>query len=596
MRPILECHLSARTVPYGSNIQTGDCENRDNSVPSGASAHPSRGPQVHTAQSFPSRSTFCALLLLITTTSCSSASPEVDVEAGPVALRRLTADQYSSSIRDVLGKHITVPHRIDPDDRRDGLLAVGASFASVTPSGFEKYEAAATAVADQALDASHRDELVQCQPASIASSDDECARAFIERVGRRLFRRSLTTAEAEARLSIASEAANALGDFYEGLELSLTSLLVSPEFIFRVEIAEAIPRDPSRNRVTSIAMASRVSYFLWNTTPDEELLSAGENGDLVDENGLAQQVDRMLESPKLEAGIRSMFSDLYDFKQFDDGLVRKDTALFPVYTQTLVEEAKEQTLRTIVAHVSEEEDYRDLFTTSESFMTRRLGVVYQVPVATANGWEPYSFSEDTLRAGLLSHVSLNALHSHPGRSSATLRGKFVREVLLCQDIPSPPANIDFSIVENTTGELRTARERLEKHVTNDSCAGCHSLMDPVGLALENFDAVGMLRTEENGASIDPSGELDGVQYDDAPGMGRALRDHPELGPCLVRSLYRYAVGRAPEAGEELLLEYLSERFAASGFRVTELMRELVLSDGFRTSSGSRSASESGGPT
>ena len=596
MRPILGCHLGVRTVPYGSNIQTGDCENRDNSVPSGASAHPSRGPQVHTAQSIPSRSTFCALLLLITTTSCSSASPEVDVEAGPVALRRLTADQYSSSIRDVLGKHIIVPHRIDPDDRRDGLLAVGASFTSVTPSGFEKYEAAATAVADQALDASHRDELVQCQPASIASSDDECARAFIERVGRRLFRRSLTTAETEARLSIASEAADALGDFYEGLELSLTSLLVSPEFIFRVEIAEAIPRDPSRNRVTSVAMASRLSYFLWNTTPDEELLAAGETGDLVDENGLDQQVERMLESPKLEAGIRSMFSDLYDFKQFDDGLVRKDAALFPVYTQTLVEEAKEQTLRTIVAHVSGEQDYRDLFTTSESFMTRRLGVVYQVPVATANGWEPYSFPEDTLRAGLLSHVSLNALHSHPGRSSATLRGKFVREVLLCQDIPSPPANIDFSIVENTTGELRTARERLEKHVTNDSCAGCHSLMDPVGLALENFDAVGMLRTEENGASIDPSGELDGVQYDDAPGMGRALRDHPELGPCLVRSLYRYAVGRAPEAGEELLLEYLSERFAASGFRVTELMRELVLSDGFRTSSGSRSASESGGPT
>jgi hypothetical protein len=533
---------------------------------------------------------------LITTAGCSSASPGVDVEAGPVALRRLTADQYSSSIRDVLGKHITVPRRIDPDDRRDGLLAVGASFASVTPSGFEKYEAAATAVSDQALDASHRDELVQCEPASIASSDDECARAFIERVGRRLFRRSLTAAEAEARLSIASEAANALRDFYEGLELALTSLLVSPEFIFRVEVAEAIPGDPTRNRVTSIAMASRLSYFLWNSTPDEELLSAGENGDLVDENGLAQQVDRMLESPKLEAGIRSIFSDLYDFKQFDDGLVRKDTALFPVYTQTLVEEAKEQTLRTIVAHLSGEEDYRDLFTTSESFMTRRLGVVYQVPVATANGWEPYSFPEDTLRAGLLSHVSLNALHSHPGRSSATLRGKFVREVLLCQDIPTPPANIDFSIVENTTGELRTARERLEKHVTNDSCAGCHSLMDPVGLALESFDAVGMLRTEENGASIDPSGELDGLRYDDAPGMGRALRDHPELGPCLVRSLYRYAVGRAPEEGEESLLEYLSERFAASGFRVTELMRELVLSDGFRTSSGSRAAAESGGPT
>jgi hypothetical protein len=226
-------------------------------------------------------------------------------------------------------------------------------------------------------------------------------------------------------------------------------------------------------------------------------------------------------------------------------------------------------------------------------MTRRLGVVYRLPVATANGWEPYTFPEEARRAGLLSHISFNALHSHPGRSSATLRGKFVREVLLCQDIPTPPANIDFSIVEDTMGELRTARERLEEHVTNQACAGCHSLTDPIGLALESFDAVGMYREEENGAPIDTSGELDGIAYDDSVGMGQALRDNPALGPCLVRSLFRYAVGRSPEAGEEALLEYLDERFASSEYRVTELMREVVLSDGFRTTSGPREAEETG---
>jgi hypothetical protein len=260
-------------------------------------------------------------------------------------------------------------------------------------------------------------------------------------------------------------------------------------------------------RVTSVSMASRLSYLLWNTTPDDDLLTAAENGDL-------------LASPKLETGIRSIFSDLYDFKQFDDGLVRKDNALFPVYTQALVEEAKEQTLRTIVAHLGADKDYRDLFTTSESFLTRRLGVAYRVPVTTANGWEPYVFSEDARREGLLSHISFNALYSHPGRSSATLRGKFVREVLLCQDIPTPPANVDFSIVEDTMGELRTARERLEQHVTNDACAGCHTLTDPIGLALESFDAIGMLRDEENGVPIDTSGELDGVTYEDAAALAQ----------------------------------------------------------------------------
>lgn len=408
-----------------------------------------------------------------------------------------------------------------------------------------------------------------------------------------MFRRSLTADEADARIEIANEAADALNDFHAGLELALISFLVSPEFLFRVEASEPDPSDPSVSRLTSVSMASRLSYLLWDTTPDDDLLDAAENGNLVTENGLAAQVERMLLSSKLESGIRAFFSDLYDFKQFDDGLVRKDGALFPVYTQTMVEEAKEQTLRTIVAHVTADRDYRDLFTTPESYMTRRLGVVYRLPVATANGWEPYVFPDDSRRAGLLSHISFNALHSHPGRSSATLRGKFVREVVLCQDIPAPPANIDFSIVEDTMGELRTARERLEKHVTSSACSGCHTLMDPVGLALENFDAVGMYRDEENGAPIDPSGELDGIAYDDAVSMGLALRDNPALGPCLVQSLLRYAVGRDLEEGEDDLLEYLSRRFDNAQYRVTDLMREIVMSDGFRTTSGPRDAEASG---
>jgi hypothetical protein len=534
-------------------------------------------------------------LLIAAPVGCSNgggAPRSVDVDAGPVALRRLTAEQYERSIRDVLGDHITVTSRIDPDDRREGLLSVGSSFASVTPSGFEKYEAAAAAVGEQALDEAHRRDLVQCEPSG--TTDDGCARAFIERVGRLLLRRSLTAEEIDARVAIASEAAADLDDFYSGLELVLISFLISPEFLFRVEVAEPDPNDPSKLRLTSVSMASRLSYLLWDTTPDDELLTAAENGELVDEDGLAAQIERLLAAPELEIGIRALFSDMYDFKQFEDGLVRKDAALFPVYTQPLIEEAKEQTLRTIVAHIFEGNDYRDLFTTSDSFMTRRLGVLYQVPVPTPDGWERYSFSPETMRAGILTHVSLNALYSHPGRSSATLRGKFVREVVLCQDVPTPPANIDFSIVEDTTGELRTARERLEAHVANEVCAGCHSLMDPVGLALESFDAIGMFRTEENGVPIDTSGDLEGVAYDDAAGMGQALRDHPSLGPCLVRTLFRYAVGREVERLEEPLIDYLSRRLTGSGYRVTELLREVALSDGFRTTSGPRELEESGG--
>lgn len=525
---------------------------------------------------------------LVVGAGCSnSASPDVAVDAGPVALRRLSSQQYERSVHDVLGSHITVPSRLDPDDRREGLLAVGSTFAGITPSGFEKYEAAAATIAQQALEPAYRDALVGCKPASLAEADETCARTFLQRVGRRLFRRPLTEDEADARLVIARSAANDLGSFYQGLELALMSLLVSPDFLFRVEEVEPDPRSPDRLRLTSNSMASRLSYLLWNTTPDDELLDAAERGDLVDEALLGAQVERLLASPKLEVGLRALFSDLYDFRQFDDGLVRKDTALFPIYTQPMVEEAKEQTLRTIVSHLAQGLDYPSLFTTRESFLTRRLGTLYQVPVPTSVGWTPYHFDEESRRSGLLSHVSFNALHSHPGRSSPTLRGNFVREVLLCQEVPSPPADIDFSIVEDTQGELRTARERLAAHVESDACASCHVLTDPIGLALENFDAVGMFRTEENGVTIDTSGNLDGVEYDDAIGLGRALSEHPALGPCLVQNLYRYSVGREAEPGEEALLESISDRFEASGYRIEDLLRDVLMSDGFRTASGPR---------
>lgn len=513
------------------------------------------------------------------------ASPAVD--AGPIALRRLTTEQYTASVLDVLGEHITVPSRIDPDERRDGLLSVGSTFAGVTPSGFEKYEAAATVIAEQALDAEHRDALVGCTPSDVSRADDACAEQFLSAVGRKLFRRGLRDDEIARRVAIARESTAALGDFYQGLGLALTSLLVSPDFLFRVERAEADPNDDSRLRLTAETVAARLSFLLWNTTPDDELLDAARDGTLLERETLIAQVDRLLASSRAEVGLRSLFSDVYDFRQFDDGLVNKDAALFPAFTQTIAQDSKEQTLRTIVDHLTSGRDYRDLFTTRRTYLSRELGQVYQVPVVAASGFELHVFGDSVPRAGLLSHVSIMSLHAQAGRSSATLRGKFVREALLCQDVPTPPADVDFSIVENTEGELRTARERLETHVTNESCAGCHNLMDPIGLAFENFDAMGAFRETENGATIDASGELDGVTYDGPLEAGAALRDHPDLGACFVRTLFRYTVGREAVPSEWPLLDYLGERFAEAGFVADDLVREIVLSDGFLTTSGPR---------
>lgn len=513
------------------------------------------------------------------------------VEAGPVAMRRLTQAQYRSTLTDVLGDDIVPAGRIDPDTRTDGLVAVGTSFVGLTPSGLEGYDGVARNVAAQALDAAHRGANVPCLPESASGADDACAEEFVRVVGRRLLRRPLEPAEIDGRVVLARNAAADLSDFYGGLEVALATLLVSPEFLFRVELDEEDPDDASARRITSLTMASRLSYFLWNTAPDDELLAAGEAGDLVDDQALASQVDRILSSPRLDESVRALFSDMYEFDLIEQGLVRKDTAIFPAYSQAVLQDAREQTLRVITDHLLEQDgDYRALFTTRSSFMTRPLGLVYRVPVASPDGWESFRFPNDSRRAGLLTHVSLLALHSHPGRSSPTLRGKFIREVLLCQDVPPPPGDIDFSMFADEAAlSSSTARDRLEVHNNDPACAGCHGLMDPLGLALEHLDGLGMERETENGEVIDASGELGGTTFEGPPTLGATIAAEPALTRCFVQTLYRYAVGREPEAGESDLLDYLTESFAHSGYRLRELLRELVLSDGFRTTSGPRAA-------
>lgn len=537
---------------------------------------------------------FTATLPPATATAPPSATPTSEptavplVVGGPLAMRRLTAAQYRATIADVLGPDIVIGGRLEPDNRRSGLLAVGSSYVSVTGAGFEQYEALARTIAEQALDADHRGALLPCAPSDAAQPDDACAAAFVRRVGERLLRRPLDDEAVEARVAVARAATTSLGDFHAGLEAALASLLLSPEFLFRLENAEPDP-GLGRQRITSTAMATRLSYLLWNSTPDDELLGAAARGELVDDDGLAAQVDRLLAAPRVADAARAFFADLFAFDEIEDGLVRKDPEIYPAFSQMLIQDAREQTLRVITAHLLDDDgDYRDLFTTRRSFMTRTLGLVYEVPVRTAMGWEPFEFARDSERAGLLTHVSLLALRSHPGRSSPTLRGKFVREVLLCTDVPPPPGDIDFSEFSEEGGEnRRTARERLTVHFADPICAGCHALMDPIGLALEQLDGIGAYRTTENGATIDPSGELNGAPFADAIGLGEALANDPQLGPCFVESLYRYAVGRDVADSERAWLDALQADGAVSGYRLRDLLRAIALSDAFRTTSGGR---------
>lgn len=508
-------------------------------------------------------------------------SSEVSDAGGPPVMRRLTQSQYEQVIKDVFGPTIELGGRFEPDPREGGLLAVGAGKVSVTTSGLQQYDIMARSVAAQVTGEDRRETMIGCTPTDEAAPDNVCARQFLSKVGRLLYRRPLTEDELTARIENANAAANKLGSFYEGLEMGLAGMLVAPQFIFRQETSEPEPRRAGLSRLDAFSRATRLSFFLWNSAPDEQLLSAAARGELHDSKGIARQVERMVASPRLKTGVRALFADLLEFDKFDE--LSKDAEIFPKFNFIAAEDAKEQTLRTVVDHlVTQSGDYRDLFTTRKTHLTRLLGALYRVPVVSPEGWEAYEFSEDAQQAGILTHASFVALHSHPGRTSPTLRGKALREILLCQKVPDPPGNVDFNIVQDTDNpNFKTVRQRLDAHASEPMCVGCHKITDPIGLALENFDTIGGFRETENGTSIDTSGELDGVSFTDAAELGRVVRNHPAATSCLVNRVFSYGVGRLLTRSEKEWLDtYLEKIFAEDGYRLPQLLRRIATSDTF----------------
>jgi hypothetical protein len=520
---------------------------------------------------------FVAAIALV---GCGPKDDAPTTKGGPVSLRRLTEPEYRQIIADVFGTTIKVPGRFEPDVRDNGLIAVGTSRESVAGTGLEQYDLTARGIAAQVVDDAHRATLVPCTPAKTTEKDDACATQFIARTGRLLFRRPLNQGELQTQVKDAGESATKLGNFYGGLELSVAAMLVSPQFLFRQEVSEPDPDNAGQRRLDAYSKASRLSFFLWDTTPDSDLLDAAEKGDLNSDSGMAKQVDRMVKSPRLASGVRGYFSDMLGFDGFAS--LAKDPQIYPKYGSAVATDAQEQTLRTLAdLLVTQDGDYRDIFTTRKTYLTRLLGSVYGVPVMTSTGWEPHEYPDGDPRAGILMEVSFVSLHSHPGRSSPTIRGKALREIFLCQKVPDPPGNVNFALVQDTKNPaFHTARARLGAHINQPTCAGCHKIMDPVGLAMENFDSAGGYRTSENDSPIDTKGEIDGMKFDDVVGFTKAIHDHPQAPVCLVNRLYSFGTGRPATKDEAEWLNYQVKQFAESGYKVPQLMRRIASSKAF----------------
>lgn len=508
---------------------------------------------------------------------------EGDVEArGLQGFRRLNEGQYVRSIEQIFGPGIKVPGRFEPP-LREGLMAIGDARVTVTPSGIEQYELRAREIAAQVLAPERRKALMPCTPRSEEIDDAACTSQFFTAYGRQLYRRPLSQNELNSVVALSARAAGVSGNFYKGLEIGLSRLLVSPKFIFRVERSEADPVNQGTQRLDDYVLATRISFLLWDASPDVELLDAVARGDLRDDTKLAGQVDRMIASPRFEQGVRSFFADMFGYEQFQ-GLA-KDQAIYPKFNSDLLRDAQEQTMLTIIDHViARKGDYRDLFTTRQTFINRSLGALYKVPVTEPGmaGWAPYTFPEGSQRLGILSLAAFLMLDpTHEGRSSPTIRGKTVRELLLCQPVPQPPANVDFAIVQDVSNPLyKTARQRLSVHMENPACKGCHALTDPIGLSMENYDAVGSHRTHENEAAIDASGAFGGKPYVGLTGLAGRLRESPEIPACLVQRAYEYGVGREALGTDEAWLEMAGTAFAAKKYRFPDLMRWIATNPAF----------------
>jgi len=492
-----------------------------------------------------------------------------------VAMRRLTESQYRNAIADIFGPEIRVAGRFEPIVRPvHELIASGARAASISPTGIEQFDAMARIIAGQVFDEENRSQFVPCAPADETKADPECASKVLTPLGRYIFRRPLTREEQAFYVQQAGTAAGPTGSFYKGLELALSAMLVSPKFLYVVETAEPDPDRPGELRLDNFSRASRLSFFLWNSTPNENLISAAENGRLTDPKALEQIAASMVKSRRLEQGVRAFFSDMLMFEKFDE--LAKDPIVYPYFNQDVAKSLPEQTLRTITGHLlARDGDYRELFTTPYTYMDRALASAYRVQVKDSDGWEPFEFAEEHDRPGLLGQAGFLAIYSHSGRSSPTLRGRAIRELLMCQPVPDPPGNVNFTAVQDTANKkMPTARIRLTAHRTDPVCAGCHMITDPVGLGLEKFDGIGTFRATENGAPIDSSGSLDGVEFANARELGEVLSKNEATTQCVSSRALEYATAHSPDLPYELV-NGLENRFAAGGYKIRDLFLQVA---------------------
>jgi hypothetical protein len=416
-----------------------------------------------------------------------------------------------------------------------------------------------------------------CTP---ASSQDElpCARKFLGTLARRAYRRPVNDADMETLLSF-YQAGKDQGNFESGIENALQLILTSPKFLFRSEPDPMRIAAGSVYHVSDLELASRLSFFLWSSIPDDELLSMAEQGKLKDPAVLDREVRRMLADPKAEALVNN-FAEQWLFLRNVQS-VSPDEQTFPNFDDNLRQSFKQETELFFDSILKEDRDVMDLLTADYTFVNQRLAKHYGIPNVYGSHFRKITLTNDA-RRGLLGQGSILSVTSVPTRTSPVIRGKWILENLMGTPPPAPPPNVPALKDQAQDGKILSVRQLLEEHRKNAPCSTCHAVMDPLGFALETFNGVGEYRTRDASGPIDASGQLaDGTKIDGVVGLRQALLKHPEyFVGTLTEKLLTYALGRPLEYYDMPVVRGIVERAARNDYHFSSLITGIVNSEPF----------------
>lgn len=425
-------------------------------------------------------------------------------------------------------------------------------------------------------DTSKRDRILVCDPAS----GDDCVRRILQTFARRAWRRPPTTAEVDKLFALVGVATAEGDDVITGIKLALRGVLVSPHFVFRVEV-DPDPRSLKPRALNGFELASRLSYFAWSSMPDDELLDAAEAGKLSTPEQILAHLDRMLADPRAAAFTENFAGQWLFTRALGDHAPDYNT--YPTYDAQLEASMRAETQRYFRAFLEEDTPMDQFLLADFTFVNDRLAKHYGLPLPNSPTELVKVSLAGTPRRGLLTQGSVLTVTSHPRRTSPVKRGKWLLDQLLCAPPPAPPPNVEGLPEEmgQTTG--LSIRQQLEKHRENEYCASCHDSIDPLGFGLEHFDGIGAFRMKEGAHDIDASGVLpDGQQFYGAGELATILSQDPRVYRCMVEKLYTYALGRAPTTLDARAhIDELTFDFTARGFVLRDLVKSMVLHTSFR---------------